>query len=272
KLEGLIQRLKKESLVKEKNLAAQQRATNEYVAKIRAYESDKKVKNEQLRNLQDKEIRISGELTQDRQQLNHVLYNIKRLNEEHREAQQKLDIVKATLEQHRAEVDELRGQQHAAKQKLDGATRQYNDEQNESYKLEKEIAVLRIQHDALEQESLRNVSDAESKAAELDQFNIVVADLEGQAEAVQQAYDAAVAAETAIQEQVAGTEAAIQSLHEELMRDNRQLDAKQNEYNLTKSLVDNLEGFPESIRFLRKNAGWKNQYPLFSDILFCQEE
>src|SRR5690606_36415294 len=162
KLEGLIQRLKKESLVKEKNLAAQQRATNEYVAKIRAYESDKKVKNEQLRNLQDKEIRISGELTQDRQQLNHVLYNIKRLNEEHREAQQKLDIVKATLEQHRAEVDELRGQQHAAKQKLDGATRQYNDEQNESYKLEKEIAVLRIQHDALEQESLRNVSDAES--------------------------------------------------------------------------------------------------------------
>src|SRR5690606_40484478 len=28
----------------------------------------------------------------------------------------------------------------------------------------------------------------------------------------------------------------------------------------------------ESIRFLRKNAGWKNQYPLFSDILFCREE
>src|SRR5690606_5361294 len=132
--------------------------------------------------------------------------------------------------------------------------------------------VLRIQHDALEQESLRNVSDVESKAAELNQFNILVAELEGRTEAVQQAYDAAVAAETAIQEQVASTEAVIQSLNEELTRDNRQLDAKQNEYNLTKSLVDNLEGFPESIRFLRKNAGWKNQYPLFSDILFCQEE
>src|SRR5690606_17975092 len=176
------------------------------------------------------------------------------------------------LEQRRAEVDELRGQQLAAKQKLDSAAKKYSDEQNESYKLEKEIAVLRIQYDALEQESLRNVSDAESKAAELDQFNTLVADLEGQTEAVQQAYDAAVAAETAIQEQGAATEATIQSLNEELMRDNRQLDAKQNEYNLTKSLVDNLEGFPESIRFLRKNAGWTNQYPLFSDILFCQEE
>src|SRR5690606_2031461 len=150
---------KKESLIKEKNLAAQQRATNEYVAKIRAYESDKKVKNEQLRNLQDKDKRISSELTHDRQQLNHVLYNIKRLNEEHHEAQQKLEVIKTSLEQRRAEVDELRGQQLAAKQKLDSAAKKYSDEQNESYKLEKEIAVLRIQYDALEQESLRNVSD-----------------------------------------------------------------------------------------------------------------
>lgn len=256
KLEALVQQLKQESLVKEKNLAAQQRATNEYVGKIRAYESDKKVKNEQLRNLQDKETRINGELTQDRQQLNHVLYNIKRLNEEHLEAQHKLDVVTATLEQHRADVDELRGQQHAAKQKLDGATRQHSDEQNEIYKLEKEIAVLRIQHDALEQESLRNVSDVESKAAELDQFNTLVADLEGQTEAVQQAYDAATEAEKVLQEQVDGTEAAIQLLNEELMRDNRQLDAKQNEYNLTKSLVDNLRVSPSRyVSYVKMQAG-----------------
>src|SRR5690606_17504996 len=48
-------------------------------------------------------------------------------------------------------------------------------------------------------------------------------------------------------------------------------DARQNEYNLTKSLVDNLEGFPESIRFLKKNSNWKANVPLFSDILYCQE-
>src|SRR5690606_19883575 len=48
KQETLVQQLKQESLAKEKNLAVQQRATNDHVAKIRAYESDKKVKNEQL--------------------------------------------------------------------------------------------------------------------------------------------------------------------------------------------------------------------------------
>lgn len=271
KLEAQLQQLKQESLAKEKNLATQQKATNEYVAKIRAYESDKKVKNEQLRNLQDKETRLNNELGQDKQQLNHALYNIKRLNEEQLVEQTKLDGIVSSLQRQKAEVDELRGQQQTAKNKLDAAGRQHNELQNEIYRLEKEIAVLRIQHDALEQESARNITDAESKASELDQFNALVDQLEGQTEALQGEYDAAVQSENELQQQIADTETTIQSLKDELVRDNRQLDAKQNEYNLTKSLVDNLEGFPESIRFLRKNAGWKKQYPLFSDILFCQE-
>lgn len=272
KLEALLQQLKQESLAKEKNLAIQQRAANEHVAKIRAYESDKKVKNERLKNLQDKDAGLSNELAQDRQQLNHVLYNIKRLHEEHLEEQSKLDQIAAALELQRTAVDELRGQQQTAKNSVDIAARQHGDLQDEIYKLEKEIAVLRIQYDALEQESLRNVSDAESKASELDQFNTLVAQLEDQTESLTQAYELAAETETVLQQQLEDTETSIQSLKDGLARDNRQLDAKQNEYNLTKSLVDNLEGFPESIRFLRKSAGWKKQYPLFSDILFCRED
>ena len=36
-------------------------------------------------------------------------------------------------------------------------------------------------------------------------------------------------------------------------------------------MVDNLEGFPESIRFLNKNAVWAKNAPLFSDILLCRK-
>ena len=46
KLEAALQQQKTETLTKEKNLAAQQKATNEFTSKIRAYESDKKIKNE----------------------------------------------------------------------------------------------------------------------------------------------------------------------------------------------------------------------------------
>src|SRR5690554_3223919 len=44
--EATLQALKQEALTREKNLATQQKVTNEYISKIRAYESDKKVKNE----------------------------------------------------------------------------------------------------------------------------------------------------------------------------------------------------------------------------------
>ena len=50
------------------------------------------------------------------------------------------------------------------------------------------------------------------------------------------------------------------------------MDAKENEFQLTKSMVENLEGFPESIKFLKKNAPWTHDAPLLSDILTCPEE
>lgn len=61
-------------------------------------------------------------------------------------------------------------------------------------------------------------------------------------------------------------------IREELTTNSRKLDAKQNEYNLTKSLVDNLEGFPEAIKFLKKNSNWGKSAPLLSDILTCDEK
>src|SRR5690625_2187759 len=80
--EAEVQQLKKEILDKEKNLATQQKATHEHIHKIRNYESEKKIKNEQLKFLQEKETRLNLELEKDKQQLNHTLYNIKRLHEE----------------------------------------------------------------------------------------------------------------------------------------------------------------------------------------------
>src|ERR1700733_12661290 len=72
KLEAGLQQQKLESLTREKNLSVQQKATNEYVAKIRAYEGEKKIKNEQLKFQKDKETRLTEELEKDTAQLNHV--------------------------------------------------------------------------------------------------------------------------------------------------------------------------------------------------------
>ncbi len=271
-LEAALQKLKQESLIEEKNLAAQQKITNEHINKIRAYESDKKVRNEQLKNLQGIEARLTAELAQDKQQFNHIGYNLKRITEELAEAEQKLALGTADLTKKQAEVEELRGQQQRLKSQVDQAGKSVQATQQAIYTLEKEVTVWTIQKDALEQERIRNVADTESREQELGQFQVAIAELEQRFDELASQRDFAAQKEAELQENLQRVQQRMTTLKEEINRDSRTLDAKENEYNLTKSLVDNLEGFPESIRFLRKHAGWKKQHPLFSDILFCKED
>ncbi len=271
-LEATVQQQKLDSITKEKNLSIQQKTTNEFVAKIRAYESEKKIKNEQLKFQQDKETRLTTDLERDRNQLNHVLYNIKRLAEEKAQEEENLQSLIEKLSDLKITVDELRLQQTSARNELNELNNSNNSLQNQAYKAEKDIDILQIQQQALEQESQRNMEDATNKTVELSHFNQVIDELKYRANELEAAYQTEVDLENKLQEQIIVTEAEINNIKEIIVTESRKLDAKQNEYNLTKSLVDNLEGFPESIRFLKNNAAWVKNVPLFSDILFCREE
>src|SRR6202000_32916 len=184
-MEALLQQNKLDSLNKEKNLSIQQKATNEYVAKIRAYESDKKIKNEQLKFQQDKETRLNEELERDRNQLNHVLYNIKRLAEEKVQEDENLQTVQTLVADLKLAVDELRVQQGSSRAELNELTNINNRLQNQIYKAEKDLEILQIQEQALEQESQRNMEDATNKEAELSHFNQVVAELQNRSETME---------------------------------------------------------------------------------------
>ena len=263
---------REEILVKEKSLSTQQKTTHEFQNKIRAYESERKIKNERLHHLQERDARIQTEQNLDKQQLSHVDYTLKRLNEELYEEQAKLDVYQDDIQKNKTEVEELRGQQQTAKNKLDRFATDNNELQNKIYKVEKDIAVFNIQKESLEQESLRNITDASSKAEELNQFNLSVNELQLKVDAQQSQYEQVLEQENDLSSKIQTAEEKLSKAKDQLSKESRLVDAKQNEYNLTKSLVDNLEGFPESIKFLRKNAGWGKSYPLFSDILFCKEE
>jgi chromosome segregation protein len=271
-LEALVQQQKLDIVTKEKNLSVQQKATNEFISKIRAYESEKKIKNEQLKFQQDKEARLVEELDRDKAQLNHVLYNLKRLSEEKVLEEESLQKVVAQLNELKLAVDELRQQQTSGKNEITELSSINTRLQNQAYKAEKDIDILNIQRQALKQEGDRNMEDTTNKEVELSHFNVAVAELQQKVSGTDEALQTAIEIETKTQGQISAIQAEIEEVQGIIIRESRKLDAKQNEYNLTKSMVDNLEGFPESIRFLRKNTGWAKNAPLFSDVLYCKEE
>lgn len=270
--EATLQQQKTDSLVKEKNLSVQQKATNDYVGQIRAYENEKKIKNEQLKFQQDKEARLTEELERDRSQLNHVFYNIKRLAEEKAQEDENLQTIKKLVEELKTAVEALREKQNAERTALNELNAVNNNLQNGIYKAEKDLDILHIQQQALEQESERNVEDTANKETELSHFNQAVAELQYRSESMEKELRLLTEHEDKLQQQIKDAEGQSEDIKETIIKESRKLDAKQNEYNLTKSMVDNLEGFPESIRFLKKTSGWAKNAPLFSDVLFCKEE
>ena len=271
-LEANSQQQKLDHLIKEKNLAAQQKATNEFISKIQAYESAQKLKNEQLRFMEEKRTKLIADIERDKNQLDHVSQLLKNLNEELIQENRSLETIKISLEENKTKVDRLRTNQQENKLALDHIVKENNELQNQVYTLEKEITILNIQKEALSQESNRNLSDTTIKETALSEFNKAITILENKLESKQNGYALLQQLEDEAQQHISATKELIVTQKEQLNAKNRLLDAKQNEYSLTKSLVDNLEGFPESIRFLKKNASWAKSAPLLSDVFSCKEE
>ncbi|UKT62309.1 chromosome segregation protein SMC [Pedobacter mucosus] len=270
--EANLQKQKLESLNQEKNLSIQQKATNEFTSKIRVYESEKKVKNEQMRYLQEKETRLTTELEKDKSQINHVNYNIKRLNEEVLTETAVFNHVESELKTLKSFLDTLREQQQIEKNRIDNLVKSLASLQNQVYQSQKEIDILNIQKDALVQETSRNLDDTNTKTSELRAFDHALAELDLQLQEKQNNIKQLKEAEEILKENLVDSESKLSLNKEKLTIENRKKDAKQNEYNLTKSLVDSLEGFPESIRFLKKHNAFTKNALLLSDILFCDED
>src|SRR5262249_12870283 len=68
------------------------------------------------------------------------------------------------------------------------------------------------------------------------------------------------------------TQVILDDLRNQLGEEGRKLDAKKNEHDLLKSLIDSMEGYPESVKFLHNNKGWNHTAPILSDIIYVKEE
>ncbi len=63
----------------------------------------------------------------------------------------------------------------------------------------------------------------------------------------------------------------MEGMRNELAEESRKLDARTNEHDLLKSLIDSMDGYPESVKFLHNNTSWNKDAPLLSDIIYVKE-
>lgn len=273
-LEVAIENEKTALLDKEKSLTERQKKLNDILSVISQRENNRNIAVEQVKYLKEKKENIRTQIENAALQLNNITAQLNSTKDR---------IVKqdAVVVQLKAEVDELntnvsgfRGNHDQLKKEVDTLIKERAESDKKLYELEKKISVSKNQKDNL-------LRIAEQNKNENAQREIKLAELKGeyQSQDAEKLKYVTEIEQLNVQEnnwtkKVEHLQQEIEQLKQNLASENRLLDAKTNEYNLNKSLIDNLEGFPESIKFLKKNA--KNnktkEAPLLSDVIYCKEE
>ncbi|HEY9004988.1 MAG TPA: chromosome segregation protein SMC [Ohtaekwangia sp.] len=268
--EAAIEKAKAELVLKEKTLSSRQKAINEFVSKIRQYESEKQIKNERLKYLNDRAAGLRDQIEQDRKSNERARFSIQSLEGEKASAEGILADITQKLEHLKSEYEDQKRITSELQTQSDSLRRVQREKQEESFQINKAVEIREIQVSSFKQELEKTASDSSQQSASLVEFENKLKVLQEELNGLNSESDKLKKEEEVVQERIVAMEKTIEMIREEMNVTGRKLDARQNEYNLTKSLVENLEGFPEAIKFLKKKVG-KNA-PLLSDILTTSEE
>ncbi len=255
---------------KEKTLSSRQKSINEFVTRIRQYESDKQIKNERLKYLNDRTTNLREQIDQDRKSNERARFSIQSLESEKETAQTILNEIVTKLDQLKAEYEGQKTTTSALQAELDSLRQLQRSKQEQSFQTNKAVEIREIQIASFKQELERTATDTSQQSASLMEFEKKLVELQDELNQKNELLSKLKQDEEDTLSRIASMEKTIEMIREELTNIGRMLDARQNEYNLTKSLVENLEGFPEAIKFLKKRIA-KNA-PLLSDVLTCPEE
>ncbi len=270
--EAAIEEEKVGFIEREKVLQNMQHAFNDLVQKLRTYENEKKLGIQKLQHLKEKEGSLQVFLDKAADQLDGINKSVEltalQLSEEesrHTHLQQQADEVKINVQAKRSIFDEKRAL-------TDELRKKHQQVQRLQFDAEKKVAVadsniLNLQRSTEQLQNERR--QCEGQLTQLDQQlrdkKPELEDKKAKLVQLQEHYEA-------IKEQIFKTQQQLEELRNKLAGENRKLDSKRNEHALLKSLIDKMEGYPESVKFLHKNQNWNYTSPVLSDIIYVKEE
>ncbi|HJY22093.1 MAG TPA: chromosome segregation protein SMC, partial [Hanamia sp.] len=270
--EAHLEKEKSGFIEKEKELQQQQHAFNDLNNTLRERENKKNLSAQRLQYLKERENSLKDFLLKAEGQLKGIDESIQFTrqqlgDEEIKLAEQKeqLETLKKNAELKRNIFDEKRTAVDLLRQTQMQLQRNHFDAEKKVAVADTSINNLQRSIGQIEEEQKQRIEtlavlekEKNQKTEELDEKKRILEDLKKQNEFTK--------------EQILENQAALEKLRSELAVENRTLDAKQNEHDLLKSLIDKMEGYPESVKFLHNNKGWNYEAPLLSDIIYVKEE
>lgn len=271
-VEAALEKEKLDNVDKEKTLFDIQKKLNTLVAGVGEKENERNLLNSQIKYALDKKDSAEKQIIEANDQVEKLKVSISKLEIDQQSESSILDTRKGELDVLENELNQIRATHGNLKDTLTNEQKLFTEKERQIFELEKKLAVNRSSNESLQRDLSQSDEDMQNKRRELEQLQQNFEQLKADKEEAEIKLNRLIGEEHDKKKEIEELEASIEATRQELTKETRSLDAKKNEYELTKSLVENLEGFPESIKFLKKNAKWSKEAPLLSDVIYCAEE
>jgi chromosome segregation protein len=270
--EAAIEQEKLDFIEKERALQSMQQEFNSLLQNLRGKESEKNLAAQKLHYLNEKETSLKDFLQKAEGQLKNIEDSIEytriQVNEESgrlAELTSAVQNAKLTVETTRQAFDEKR-------RGVDGLRAKHQQIQRSQFEAEKKVAVadtsiqnLHRTHAQLSDEKQNRQYQLQQLETELLEKEETLASKRDELQMLQEQHERT-------KKQILDTQQVLETLRAELADETRTLDSRKNEHDLLKSLIDSMEGYPESVKFLHNNPKWKTGVPILSDIIYVQNE
>lgn len=270
--EAELEEIRKQLLMEEKTLSSRQKTLNDFVGKIREIESQKKIREDRIGFFTERLQKLAEEINRNTGRKEALQKELESIGSRKTTGQKELDELQTELNAAQESLALAREESEKLRARLDLKQEDLRKSQQQLYQLEKNLEYSETQKADLENELKKAVVATEDQTVFLENFE---RKLESVATAITEKSARILDLEKK-EIELAGTITDTaengEKLRSSLAELYRKLDARQNELNLTRAMVENLEGFPEAVKFLRKNKSWSKKAPLVADVINIEEK
>ncbi len=270
KKEAILEKFKKEIVESEKSLSEFQKKINDHLDTLRKNENEKQLLKQKYGFNKNKLTDLEKAKTEIHDKLNVLISSIEKIKNRIEEEKLKLKNYQNTFDEANKIHLEIKTKYEEVKSFADKSNIKRKELEEQKFQLIKHQAVSLNNIENILADNNRRIEKIKRIEEELEKLNKDYSSMEEHKNRLSKDIEALEhkKEERAILQRKADEE--LEILRQNKSELGRKLDAKRNEYRLVKSMVDNLEGFPESIKFLNKK--WNSDIPLLTDIISTDDE
>jgi chromosome segregation protein len=271
-LEADVEAKRKSHVDKETSLSEQQQEVNRLTGRIRGKENEKAMLEQKRSFVANDMQRLNDQIASNTNQLRSLDTEIEGYQTDLNYERNLEAELETALSEAQKLLEKVRTDHNLLKGNLDEFVKEQQVFEREIVELEKTKAIQTNQVENLRRDVERTLGDIATRREEMKILEKNIAEQDKSEAAELKKIKDLEAAETKRKANLVTGEQQQEELLKKIAAHNRQLDARRNEFKLTKSMVESLEGFPESIKFLSQQKDWAKNCPLLSDLIYVREE